>query len=338
MIRFSENHNLKNYNTFGVNVNARYFFEFTEHEDLAVFLQSNKTWKESPLLILGGGSNILFLKNFEGLVIHPNIPGIAVVKEDRQNVWMEVGAGETWDDFVKYTVDYGVGGIENLSLIPGSCGAAPVQNIGAYGQEVSETIETVKGYDLLNNKPVEFSAEECEFDYRSSVFKTRLKNQVIITSVVFRLEKFPEFKLGYGNLGENVKEKGDTNLRNIRETVIEIRKSKLPDVKELGNAGSFFKNPVVDEKTGGELKARFPELPVYLAGEGKSKVAAGWLIDQAGWKGFHEGDVGVHEKQALVLVNYGNASGQEIFDFSEKIKQSVLKTFGVKLEREVNCI
>lgn len=338
MIRFSENHDLKNYNTFGVKAGARYFFEFTEREDLTVFLQSNKTWKDSPLLILGGGSNMLFLNDFDGLVIHPNIPGIAIIKEDRQNIWMEVGAGETWDDFVKYTVDYKVGGIENLSLIPGSCGAAPVQNIGAYGQEVSETIETIKGYDLQKNQPVEFSAEECEFDYRTSIFKTRLKNQVIITSVVFRLEKFPEFRLDYGLLGEKVKEKGETNLQNVRDAVIDIRISKLPDVKELGNAGSFFKNPVVDEKTGGELKAQFPELPFYLAGQGKLKIAAGWLIEQAGWKGHCEGDVGVHEKQALVLVNYGKASGQQIFDFSEKIKQAVLETFGVELEREVNCI
>ena len=338
MIRFSENHDLKSYNTFGVNASARYFFEFTEREDLGVFLQSNETWKDSPLVVLGGGSNMLFLKDFEGLVMHPNIPGIAVINENRQNVWMEVGAGEIWDDFVKYAVDYGLSGIENLSLIPGSCGAAPVQNIGAYGQEVSETIETVKGYDLRKNKPVEFSAAECEFDYRSSIFKTHLKNQVVITSVVFRLEKFPEFKLDYGILGEKVKEKGETNLQNIRDAVIEIRTSKLPDVIELSNAGSFFKNPVVDEKTGGKLKARFPELPVYLAGNGKSKVAAGWLIEHAGWKGHREGDVGVHEKQALVLVNYGNASGQEIFDFSEKIKQSVLDKFGVELEREVNCV
>ncbi|MFW5773553.1 MAG: UDP-N-acetylmuramate dehydrogenase, partial [Tangfeifania sp.] len=182
------------------------------------------------------------------------------------------------------------------------------------------------------------SAEECEFGYRSSSFKTHLKNRVIITSVVFRLEKFPEFRLDYGLLGEKVKEKGETNLRNVRKAVIDIRTSKLPDVNELGNAGSFFKNPVMDEKTSGILKARFPELPVYLAGEGKSKVAAGWLIEQAGWKGHREGDVGVHEKQALVLVNYGNANGQEIFSFSEKIKQSVLNTFGVELEREVNCI
>ncbi|MFW5756096.1 MAG: UDP-N-acetylmuramate dehydrogenase [Tangfeifania sp.] len=338
MIRFSENHDLTNYNTFGVKASACYFFEFTEREDLSVFLHSNESWKDSSLLVLGGGSNMLFLNDFNGLVMHPNIPGIAVIKEDRQNVWMEVGAGEDWDDFVKYTVNYGLSGIENLSLIPGSVGAAPVQNIGAYGQEVSETIEIVKGYDLLNNEPVEFSVAECEFDYRSSIFKTRLKNQVIITSVVFRLEKFPEFRLDYGLLGEKVKEKGETNLQNVRKAVIDIRTSKLPDVNELGNAGSFFKNPVVDEETGGKLKARFPELPVYLAGEGKSKVAAGWLIEQAGWKGHREGDVGVHEKQALVLVNYGNATGQEIFDFSEKIKQSVLDTFGVELEREVNCI
>lgn len=338
MIRFSENYSLKQHNTFGIDVTSKYFFECTEPDDLIVFFKSNESWKEEKNIIIGEGSNILFLDDFEGLVIHPNIPGIQVVKEDRQNIWMEVGAGEVWDEFVEYTVNYQLGGIENLSLIPGSVGAAPVQNIGAYGQEVGNVIEKVKGFDLVRNQPAEYSAAECEFGYRSSIFKGTLKNKFIITSVVFKLDKFPEFVTGYGQMEDIVKAKGEINLYNIRDAVIEIRSSKLPDVKELGNAGSFFKNPVVESAVADNLKLQFENIPVYSANKGFSKLAAGWLIEKAGWKGIREGDVGVHEKQALVLVNYGSASGKQIFDFSEKIKQSVFEKFGVELEREVNCV
>jgi len=338
MIRFSENHSLKQHNTFGIEARAKYFFEFTDVEDLSVFLKSNETISEEKILIIGEGSNILFLNDFDGLVIHPNLPGIQVVKEDRQNIWMEVGAGEIWDEFVQYAVDYQLGGIENLSLIPGSVGAAPVQNIGAYGQEVGNVVEKVKGFDLKNKMSLEFSAEQCEFGYRSSIFKSKLMNSFIITSVVFRLEKFPEFVLNYGQVEEKVKEKGEINLHSVRDAVIEIRQSKLPDVKDLGNAGSFFKNPEVGVETAGKLKYQYENLPVYPTKPGLAKLAAGWLIEKAGWKGVREGDVGVHEKQALVLVNYGNSSGQQIYDFSEKIKQSVFEKFGVELEREVNCI
>lgn len=338
MIRFSENYSLKQHNSFGVEAKAKFFFEFTELEDLAVFVQSNQKLKQEKLLVIGEGSNILFLNDFDGLVIHPNIPGMNVVKENRQNVWMEVGAGETWDEFVNYAVDYQLGGIENLSLIPGTVGAAPVQNIGAYGQEVCTVVEKVKGYDLKKNEVVEFSANVCRFAYRNSIFKHHFKNRFIITSVIFRLEKFPEFNLKYGQLEEKVKEKGEINLQNIRQAVIEIRSSKLPDVKDLGNAGSFFKNPEVDIEISKKLKTKFEKLPVYPGKNGKVKLAAGWLIENAGWKGYRDGDAGVHEKQALVLVNYGKATGQEIFNLSEKIKQSVFEKFGVELEREVNCV
>lgn len=338
MIRFSENHSLKQHNTFGVDVKARYFFEFTELEDLLVFIQSNASLKNDKMLVIGQGSNMLFLNDFDGLVIYPNIPGIQKIKEDRQNVWLEVGAGVVWDDFVDFAVNYELGGIENLSLIPGTVGAAPVQNIGAYGQEVCNTIEKVKGFDLETNTIKEFTSEECNFAYRSSVFKTDLNNRFLITSVVFRLEKFPEFVLNYGQVEETAKAKGEINLQNIRKAVIEIRKSKLPDVNELGNAGSFFKNPVVDTQHANKLKSMHENMPVYPANEGFTKLAAGWLIEKAGWKGVREGDAGVHEKQALVLVNYGNAAGSQIFDFSEKIKQSVFDLFDVELEREVNCI
>lgn len=338
MIRFSENYSLKQHNTFGIDARAKYFFEFTEPNDLLVFLNANESLKEEKLIVIGEGSNILFLNDFDGLVIHPHIPGIQIVKEDRQNIWVEVGAGEVWDEFVQYAVDFGLGGIENLSLIPGSVGAAPVQNIGAYGQEVGNVVAKVKGFDLEARLIREYSAELCEFGYRSSIFKSSLKDRFIITSVVFKLEKFPEYILNYGQVEEKAKAKGEINLKTIREAIIEIRQSKLPDVKELGNAGSFFKNPEVDSAIAEKLKFQFENIPVYPAKNGKTKLAAGWLIEKTGWKGVREGEVGVHEKQALVLVNYGTATGQQIYDFSEKIKQSVFEKFGVDLEREVNCV
>ncbi len=338
MIRFFENYSLRPFNTFNIEAKTKYFFEFTEIEDLKVFLESNQTWKKEKILIIGEGSNILFLEDFDGLVIHPNIPGIYVIDEDRQNIWMEVGSGEIWDEFVKYCVDAQLGGVENLSLIPGTVGAAPVQNIGAYGQEVAEVIEKVKGFDLHRKEMIEFTNEECGFLYRNSIFKRELKGKLIITSVVFKLDKFPEFKLDYSNLEAKVSEKGAINLENIKKAVDEIRSSKLPDVKELGSAGSFFKNPLVEISAAEKLEKQFGEVPIYKAADGKVKIAAGWLVENAGWKGFRDGDVGVHEKQALVLVNYGHATGKQIFDLSEKIRQSVLEKFGVELEREVNCI
>ena len=338
MIRFSENYSLKPHNTFNIEAKAKYFFEFTEIEDLKVFLQSNQTWKEEKLLIIGEGSNVLFLDDFDGLVIHPNIPGLYPIKEDRNHIWIQVGAGEIWDEFVKYCVDSQLGGVENLSLIPGTVGAAPVQNIGAYGQEVKNVIESVKAFDLSEGKEVEFSNEECHFSYRSSIFKRELKNRIIITSIIFKLNKFPEFRLDYSKLEEKVNERGEVNLENIKQAVIEIRSSKLPGVKELGSAGSFFKNPEVSIETAEKLEAQFGEMPVYQSVPGKVKLAAGWLVENAGWKGYREGDVGVHDKQALVLVNYGEARGKEIFALAERIRLSVLEKFGIALEREVNCI
>ncbi len=338
MIRFLENYSLQQHNTFGVEAKAKYFFEFTELEDFDVFLKSNQTWQEERILMLGEGSNILFLKDFDGLVIHPNIPGVEIVNEDRQYMWVEVGAGENWDEFVQFCVDAELGGVENLAFIPGCVGAAPVQNIGAYGQEASNVVATVKGYDLEKQQFVEYSKEECQFSYRNSIFKSRLKNRFIILSVVFRLDKFPEFNLDYKKLEQKVTERGEINLQNIKQAVTEIRTEKLPDVSEIGSAGSFFKNPLVDIATAKKIEGKFNEMPVFEAGEGKVKLAAGWLIDKAGWKGFREGDLGVHAKQALVIVNYGNATGMDIYNLSEKIKQSVFEKFGVELEREVNCI
>lgn len=338
MIRFFDNYNLQAYNTFGVEVKAKYFFEFTEVEDLDLFLQSNKTWKEEKVLLLGEGSNILFLNDFEGLVVHPNIPGVEIITEDRQHVWLEVGSGENWDELVRYCVDSQFGGIENLAFIPGNVGAAPVQNIGAYGQEVQNVVDCVKGYDLNKHEFVEYSNSACEFSYRNSIFKSKLKNQFIITSVVFKLDKFPEYNLGYKKLEERVIEHGEVNLQNIKQAVIDIRSEKLPDVNVIGSAGSFFKNPIVDIETAKKIEGEHEKMPAYPAGEGKIKLAAGWLIEQCGWKGYREGDLGVHEKQALVIVNYGKASGSDIYNLSEKIQESVTEKFGVKLEREVNCV
>jgi UDP-N-acetylmuramate dehydrogenase len=338
MIRFFENHALKPYNTFGVEASCRYFFEFTEPEDIDTFVRFNESREDLSVFILGGGSNVLFINNFNGLVLHPNIPGIAKVKEDRQNVWLEVGAGEVWDEFVRYCVIAQLGGIENLSLIPGNVGAAPVQNIGAYGQEVSETIELVKGYDIERKEAVEFPHDACEFNYRDSIFKNKLKNRVIITSVIFKLEKFPAFNLAYAQVEEKTMAFGEVNLQNIRQAVIEIRSSKLPDVKLTGNAGSFFKNPVVNIDLADKIREIYPNVPVYKADSGNVKLAAGWLIEKTGLKGYRQKNVGVHDKQSLVLVNYGGATGEEIYQFSEMVKQEVNKKFSIELEREVNCI
>lgn len=338
MIRFEKNFSLKTHNTFGIEAKARYFFEFTEFEDLPYFLANFPGWEKLQLLLLGGGSNLLFVSDFDGLVLYSNIPGIQQIKEDRNHVWLEVGAGENWDRFVAYCVHQQLGGIENLSLIPGNVGAAPVQNIGAYGVEVCDFIECVKGFDLMTFEACEIPASECGFDYRDSVFKHELKNRFIVTSVVFRLDKFIAYKLDYGDLRAEVEKRGGENIYNVREAVIAIRESKLPDPDQLGNAGSFFKNPVVPIETAEKLKSVFPQMPVYPAGKGKAKLAAGWLIDQCGLKGFRDGDAGVHEKQALVLVNYGGASGKDIYELAMRIRQSVNDRFNVLLEPEVNLI
>jgi len=338
MIRFAENYSLKAYNTFGLDAKARYFFEFTEAEDLPYFLASFSGWEKQPLLLLGGGSNLLFVSDFDGLVLHANVPGINKIREDRNNVWLEVGAGEDWDRFVAYCVANWYGGLENLSLIPGNVGSAPVQNIGAYGVEVGEFVDQVNGFDLKTFETCQIPASECKFGYRDSIFKHELKEQFVVTSVVFKLDKFIEYKLDYGDLRAEVEKRGGENIHFVRDAVIAIRESKLPDPNKMGNAGSFFKNPVVDEELANALKAEYPQMPVYAAGEGKSKLAAGWLIEQCGWKGFREGDAGVHEKQALVIVNYGTATGNEIYNLAMRIKESVFERFGIELEPEVNFI
>jgi UDP-N-acetylmuramate dehydrogenase len=338
MIRVYSDFSLKKYNTFNIDAKAKYYFEYTETEDLADFLMRNNDWPNWQRLIIGEGSNLLFMNNFDGLVINPNIPGIATIQEDRNNVWLEVGAGVHWDELVDFAVFHNWGGIENLSLIPGKVGATAVQNVGAYGMEIQNRIESVTGFDLETLSDYTLEAKDCQYAYRDSIFKNRLKERFIITSVTFKLDKFPEFILNYGELKAETEKLGNINLRNIRKAVISIRESKLPDPKIFGNAGSFFKNPIVGSSLAEQLLSENPKIPHYPASEGKTKLAAGWLIEQCGWKGFRRGDAGVHEKQALVLVNYGNATGKEIYELSEEICQSVQAKFGVELEREVNVI
>ncbi len=338
MIRSYIDYPLQKHNSFGTPATAKHYFEFTEKEDLVGFIETSLEWQNQQHLFIGQGSNLLFVSDFDGLILNPNIPGIQITHEDRSNVWVEAGAGVVWDDLVEYAVFNGWAGIENLSLIPGKVGSAAVQNIGAYGMEIQNQIETVFGFDLETQTEYSLSRNECQYAYRDSIFKNQLKNRFLITSVVFKLEKFHEFILNYGDLKAEVEKLGTVNLRNIRKAIIGIRESKLPDPKITGNAGSFFKNPVVSASLAEMLVTTYPAMPHYPATDGSTKLAAGWLIEQCGWKGFRRGDAGVHEKQALVLVNLGNATGKEIYDLSEEIKQSVHEKFGVELEREVNVI
>ncbi len=337
MISISENISLKPYHTFATEAKARYFAIFTDVQELNVLLK-DKRFAGLPCLILGGGSNILFTQDFDGLVLQNNIRGVDILREDKSSHFVKVGGGENWDDFVAYCVNQGWGGLENLSYIPGNVGAAPIQNIGAYGTEVKESIQLVQTLNKENQLPISYTNSDCLFDYRSSIFKNQLKGKRIITHVVFTLSKKPRFNLNYGILYETVSSKGPVNLNNIRQSVIEIRKNKLPDPKKTGNAGSFFKNPVVDKKAFGTLQSAYPDIPSYTLQNKKYKLPAGWLIDKLGWKGYREGDAGVHPKQALVLVNYGNATGKEILQLSKKIHDSVRSKFGINLAYEVNIL
>jgi UDP-N-acetylmuramate dehydrogenase len=338
MVRFLENHSLIRHNTFGIHVFTDSFFEFTESADLDFFFHRGGVWEDQERFILGGGSNVLFTGDFHGLILHPNVPGIQRLREDNQHIWIEAGAGEEWDELVNFCVSSGWSGLENLSGIPGKVGAAPVQNIGAYGCEAGSTIERVHAYDLQKRKPVEIPASQCQFGYRSSIFKKEFAGRMVITSVVFKLNKIPEFLLNYGSLKKEVHKLGPPTLRNVRQAVCAIRTEKLPDYGTYGNAGSFFKNPSVGKNTAEKLKKQFPDMPVFTEGHGKTKLAAGWLIEQCGWKGFRVGDAGVHDKQALVLVNYGKATGKDILTLAGQIKHSVAERFGVDLEPEVTIL
>lgn len=335
-MEFQQNVSLQLYNTFGIDVSADHFVEVSSLEELRELIK-NEMFKQ-PRLILGGGSNILFTKNFEGLAVKLSLKGITVVSENEDEVALKIGAGEVWHDLVLYCIDNGWAGIENMSLIPGTVGAAPMQNIGAYGVEIKDVFENLEAINLKTGKLEVFNAEACDFGYRWSVFKGELKDQFIITSVTLRLNKKPTFKTDYGDIKNTLKEMGVSKptIKTISDAVISIRKRKLPDPKEIGNAGSFFKNPEIPQEQFDELKLKFENIVGYPTTPGMIKVPAGWLIDQAGWKGETFGKIGVHKNQALVLVNYGGGQGDAIFDLAMKIKASVKERYGVDINPEVN--
>jgi UDP-N-acetylmuramate dehydrogenase len=338
MYQLISHFSLLNYNTFGISAVARHFLTIESPEDLISFFAENNEMRNEKMLLLGAGSNLLFVNDFEGLVIHPCIDGIRLINENKYLVEIEVGAGVRWDSFVAWCIEKGWGGVENLSLIPGNTGAVPVQNIGAYGVEAASVISSVKGIDINSLEPKTLTRKDCKFGYRSSIFKNQLKEQFMVTHVVFRLSKHPEFQLHYGGLENEVSKFGEKNLQNIRSAVIAIRESKLPDPSKLGNAGSFFKNPVVSELFAKTLKDLYPDIPLYPVGTGSVKIAAGWLIEKAGWKGRSYGNAAIHDKQALVIINKGGASGKEIFRLSEMVAEDVLLKFNIELEHEVQVI
>ncbi|MDI3527926.1 MAG: UDP-N-acetylmuramate dehydrogenase [Tenuifilum sp.] len=328
---------LKPFNTFGIEAKAEYFARANTIEKI-LYSINFASYNKLPILIVGGGSNILLTRNIEGVVVNPTIQGIQLQSDKPDSYIFRVGAGVVWDKFVEFAVQNNLGGVENLSHIPGCVGAAPIQNIGAYGVEAKDTIVKVEGIDIASRKTVEFTNADCKFGYRDSVFKNELKGKVIITYVWIELSKKPQFVLDYGNLVDEVKKYGDTNLQNIRKAVIAIRSSKLPDPVEIGNAGSFFKNPVVSASKYESLAAEYPDIRGFNISDDEYKVPAGWLIEKAGWKGKRLGNCGVHDKQALVLVNFGDASGIEILELAQKIQQSVKEKFGIHLEPEVNVL
>lgn len=333
-----KNYSLLSYNTFGMDVKTSVFVEYDSVEELVTIL-SNKAYFNGSWLHIGGGSNLLFTHDYEGVVLHSAIKGFEVVREDDKEVEVRVGAGEVWDDFVAYAVKKKWYGAENLSLIPGEVGASAVQNIGAYGAEAKDLIVIVETVDVANGKKRVFANEECHYAYRDSIFKRELKGKYIVTHVVFRLSKLPFFNLEYGNIRSELEKKGcSITLENVRDTIITVRKTKLPDPKIQGNAGSFFMNPIVSLAYFEGLQKIYPDIPYYQLDGGKIKIPAAWMIDRCGWKGKQVGRAGVHSRQALVLVNCGGATGDEVISLSRQIQDSVFQKFGVKISPEVNFI
>lgn len=324
--------------TFGITVKAAQFATFSSVEELKLILSQKET--NLPFMILGGGSNVLFTKDFEGLILKNEILGFEIVENAGETVHVKAGAGENWHSFVIRTIGLNLGGLENLSLIPGNVGASPMQNIGAYGREIKDVFHSLEAYHIETGEIHTFYNSDCEFGYRESVFKNKYKNQYVILNVTYKLSKSHHLNTSYGAIEEELKKQGISSptIKDVSNAVIAIRKSKLPDPKEIGNAGSFFKNPVIGIKQYEQLSETYPKIPSYPAGEGMIKLAAGWLIEQTGWKGKTFDQYGVHKLQALVLVNYGRATGNEIYRLSDQIIESVRETFGVTLEREVNII
>lgn len=326
------------HNTFGMDVKAALFIEYGSVEELKEVLRMPEV-KEGRWLHIGGGSNLLFTGDYPGAVLHSAIKGHEIVKENGEEVIVRVGAGEVWDDFVAYTVAQGWYGAENLSLIPGEVGASAVQNIGAYGVEAKDLITEVEAVDVNTGEERVFKNEECGYAYRESVFKLSLKRRYVLTQVSFRLKKTPSYQLDYGNVRTELEKRGcGLTLENVRQTIIDIRSAKLPDPKKQGNAGSFFMNPMVSRSQFEALLAQYPQMPHYEVDARRVKIPAAWMIDQCGWKGKQLGRAGVHDKQALVLVNLGGATGKEIIRLSEEIQKSVFDKFGVCISPEVNYV
>jgi UDP-N-acetylmuramate dehydrogenase len=337
-----KNKSLKPLNTFGFDAKARYFAAPDAPDKIENLIAGAKK-NDIPLFVLGGGSNVVFVRDFDGLVLCPQIKGIELVDEDGEYVLLKAGAGVVWDDFVRYAVEHSLGGVENLSAIPGNVGASPVQNIGAYGMEVKDSIVAVDGIFIENGARFTLKNDECHFAYRDSILKNGLRRKTVVTHVVFKLSKHPEYRLDYGNLKTELDKYDEINLLNIRASVIAIRESKLPDPKVLGNAGSFFKNPIVERAKAEQLLELFPSMPVYPVysphiSAGMVKLSAGWMIEQCLLKGYRENNIGVHHKQALVLVNYGGGTAVELLSFSLMVQDKVFNKFNVKIEPEVNLI
>lgn len=332
-----EHYSLKTYNTFGMDVKARFFYEANDVDSLKRVLEAHK---DKTLLILGGGSNLLLTKDFDGLVVKINIRGKKISEAHKDECILHAGAGENWHELVLWSIENNCYGMENLSLIPGNAGTAPMQNIGAYGVEIKDFFYRLEALEIATGKIQYFEKEACKFGYRESVFKNELKGQYIILSVQFKLSRTPSIKTSYGAIQKELELMGIENPspKDVSRAVIAIRQSKLPDPKEIGNSGSFFKNPVIPKTQYETLKKEFPELVSYPVTENSVKLAAGWLIEQAGWKGKTFGNYGVHKKQALVLVNYSDANGSDIAALAKNIQKSVQNTFGVSLQTEVNII
>jgi UDP-N-acetylmuramate dehydrogenase len=332
------NFSLKKYNTFGIEAKAKKFIAVHSIEDLNTIL---KEYQSERKFILGGGSNMLLTQDIQALVIHIDLKGKKVLKEDDDFVWVESQAGENWHEFVLWTIDQNFGGLENMSLIPGNVGTTPVQNIGAYGTEIKDTFVSCEAMTIATQVMKAFSKEDCHFGYRESIFKNEAKDQFIITSVVFKLTKRNhKINTSYGDIIKELEKQNVTTptLKDVSNAVIAIRQSKLPDPAALGNSGSFFKNPIIPKEQYEKVHALHPEMPHYVVSETEVKVPAGWLIEKAGFKGKRFGDAGIHKNQALVLVNYGNATGQEILAVSRDIQATILKEFGIAIEAEVNVI
>ncbi len=337
MLKIFKNHPLHKHNTFRIKVSAKFYAIPETSGELIAILQKYRK-PDHDLLTIGEGSNILLTNNFQGLVIRPDIKGIKILDKSSDNVIIKVWAGENWDNFVVYCINNGFGGVENLSWIPGSVGACPIQNIGAYGAEVKNVIESVTGILTDSLEQITFTRNKCNFGYRDSIFKQELKDRFIITNVIFKLSKNPVFNTAYGRLQDELAGNKKIDLQSVRQAVIKIRKDKLPDPDKFGSAGSFFRNPVISKNKFNHLRSDYPDIPSYPVNIQEVKVAAGWLVEKAGWAGKRIGDAGVYNKQALILLNYGSATGKQIKELAERIMISVSNKFGIDLKTEVNVI